>query len=83
MIGKKIGDTDYCLSWIPIGGYVKLAGMIDEILKYHVERIDYVELGDSHDSFISFIPKALSLLKMFTGAYYAAQYGHPELTACS
>ena len=30
MIGKKIGDTDYCLSWIPLGGYVKMAGMIDE-----------------------------------------------------
>jgi len=30
MFGKKIGDTDYCISWIPIGGYVKLSGMIDE-----------------------------------------------------
>lgn len=28
--GKKIGDTDYCVSWIPLGGYVKIAGMIDE-----------------------------------------------------
>lgn len=28
--GKKVGDTDYCVSWIPIGGYVKIAGMIDE-----------------------------------------------------
>jgi len=32
MIGKKIGETDYCISWIPIGGYVKLSGMIDESL---------------------------------------------------
>ena len=30
--GKKIGETDYCVSWIPIGGYVKIAGMIDESL---------------------------------------------------
>ena len=30
MTGKKIGDTDYRISWIPLGGYVKLAGMIDE-----------------------------------------------------
>lgn len=30
--GKKVGDTDYCVSWIPIGGYVKIAGMIDESL---------------------------------------------------
>lgn len=28
--GKKIGETDYCISWIPFGGYVKIAGMIDE-----------------------------------------------------
>jgi regulator of sigma E protease len=28
--GKQLGETDYCISWIPIGGYVKIAGMIDE-----------------------------------------------------
>ena len=33
MIGKQIGETDYCLSWIPIGGYVKLSGMIDESME--------------------------------------------------
>ncbi|HOV98155.1 MAG TPA: RIP metalloprotease RseP [Bacteroidota bacterium] len=30
--GKKIGETDYCVSWVPIGGYVKISGMIDESL---------------------------------------------------
>jgi regulator of sigma E protease len=30
MVGKRIGETDYCISWIPFGGYVKLSGMIDE-----------------------------------------------------
>lgn len=33
MIGKKIGDTDYCISWIPLGGYVKMSGMVDESLE--------------------------------------------------
>jgi len=28
--GKKIGETDYCISWLPLGGYVKIAGMVDE-----------------------------------------------------
>jgi len=28
--GKKIGETDYCVSWVPVGGYVKIAGMVDE-----------------------------------------------------
>lgn len=32
MFGKQIGDTDYCISWLPLGGYVKMAGMIDESL---------------------------------------------------
>ncbi len=26
LIGKKIGDTEYCISWVPLGGYVKMAG---------------------------------------------------------
>ena len=28
--GIQIGETDYCISWLPIGGYVKIAGIIDE-----------------------------------------------------
>lgn len=32
LIGKKVGETDYCLSAIPFGGYVKIAGMVDESL---------------------------------------------------
>ncbi len=30
--GKQIGETDYCVSWLPIGGYVKISGMVDESL---------------------------------------------------
>ncbi len=30
LIGIKIGETDYCISAIPFGGYVKMAGVIDE-----------------------------------------------------
>jgi regulator of sigma E protease len=30
LTGKKIGDTDYCVSAIPFGGYVKISGMVDE-----------------------------------------------------
>jgi len=26
-IGIQIGETDYCLSWIPFGGFVKMAGI--------------------------------------------------------
>lgn len=29
---KKIGDTEYGIGWFPMGGYVQIAGMIDENL---------------------------------------------------
>ena len=28
----KRGETEYGLGWLPLGGYVKIAGMIDESL---------------------------------------------------
>lgn len=30
LIKKKIGDTEYGLGWFPFGGYVQIAGMVDE-----------------------------------------------------
>ncbi|MFH1144497.1 MAG: RIP metalloprotease RseP [Candidatus Eisenbacteria bacterium] len=30
MIGRRRGETEYRLGWVPFGGYVKMAGMIDE-----------------------------------------------------
>lgn len=27
---KKVGETEYGMGWIPLGGYVKISGMIDE-----------------------------------------------------
>ena len=29
----KVGDTEYGLGWLPLGGYVKIAGMIDESME--------------------------------------------------
>jgi regulator of sigma E protease len=29
-LGVRIGETDYCLSWIPFGGFVKMAGLEEE-----------------------------------------------------
>ncbi len=29
---KKIGDTEYGVGWLPLGGYVKISGMVDESL---------------------------------------------------
>ncbi len=27
---KKVGDTEYGVGWLPLGGYVKISGMVDE-----------------------------------------------------
>lgn len=32
LIGKKIGDTEYRIAWLPLGGFVKISGMVDESL---------------------------------------------------
>ncbi len=30
VVKKKIGDTEWGIGWLPLGGYVKISGMIDE-----------------------------------------------------
>jgi regulator of sigma E protease len=32
LVKKKIGETVYGIGWLPLGGYVKISGMIDESL---------------------------------------------------
>jgi regulator of sigma E protease len=29
-LGIRIGETDYCISWVPFGGFVKMAGLEEE-----------------------------------------------------
>ena len=39
LIKKKFGDTVYGIGWIPLGGYVKISGMIDESMDTdHLDR---------------------------------------------
>ncbi|WP_420634559.1 M50 family metallopeptidase [Candidatus Palauibacter sp.] len=37
MLGFRRGETEYVLSWIPLGGYVRLAGMADEEITSKLE----------------------------------------------
>ncbi len=30
LVKKKIGETEWGIGWLPLGGYVKIAGMVDE-----------------------------------------------------
>ena len=44
MIGKKIGETEYCLSWIPLGGYVKMFGE-------NPDEVESISAEEKHRSF--------------------------------
>lgn len=43
LFGVKVGETDYCISAVPFGGYVKMAGMEGE------EAFEAVEGGPAED----------------------------------
>ena len=43
---KTIGNTEFVLAWIPLGGYVKIAGMIDE-------SMDKTSITGAPDEFMS------------------------------
>ncbi len=33
MVGFKRGETEYVIGWVPLGGYVKMGGMDDEVME--------------------------------------------------
>jgi regulator of sigma E protease len=33
MVSRKVGETEYVIGWVPLGGYVKMAGMVDESME--------------------------------------------------
>lgn len=37
MVGFRRGETEYVISWLPLGGYVKMAGMADEQVSSKLE----------------------------------------------
>ncbi|MDZ7292376.1 MAG: RIP metalloprotease RseP [candidate division KSB1 bacterium] len=81
MFGKKIGDTDYCVSWIPLGGYVKMAGMIDESLDTKLEGQPWEFMSKSiwkRAIVISAGPimNMVLALAFFTALYF--HYGMPQ-----
>ena len=41
----KRGDTVYGIGWIPLGGYVKIAGMVDEVDGYRTIEKRTTALG--------------------------------------
>ncbi|GIV33126.1 MAG: zinc metalloprotease [Chitinophagales bacterium] len=38
LFSRRVGDTEYGIGWFPLGGYVKISGMIDESLDKSYQR---------------------------------------------
>ena len=38
---KKVGETEYGIGWLPLGGYVKISGMVDESMDK--EQLNYYD----------------------------------------
>ena len=87
--GFKHGETEYVLSAIPLGGYVKMGGMDDEVM----ERLEGGEEGPARvpsprdfdakpiwaRAFVISAGVIMNMLFAFgTYAFLAAQYGVPE-----
>ncbi len=41
LFSKKIGDTEWCISAIPLGGFVKMSGFVDESMDTNITGADY------------------------------------------
>lgn len=52
MVGKKIGDTEYMISWIPLGGYVKMAGEAQEEEKTSWQPYEFMSKSVSQRAFV-------------------------------
>lgn len=81
--GFQYGDTDYCVSWLPLGGYVKMAGMIDESLDETITGADWEFASKpvwqriiviSAGSIMNFITAIL----IYAGIVYATGIGEPN-----
>ena len=45
VLGFRRGDTHYVISALPLGGYVKMAGEVDEMMGEEIEREEDLEFG--------------------------------------
>ena len=64
---KKIGETEYGIGWFPLGGYVKISGMVDESMDKEALKLPPQAMG------ISF-KKALPTIVYYAWWYYNEHY---------
>ena len=81
IIGKKIGETEYVLSWIPLGGFVKLLGESDnETLPPEDEKRSFLKQPVWKRMLIVFAGPVFNLLLAVLIFIMVFMYGVPSLT---
>ena len=75
---RKIGDTEYSVSAVPLGGYVKLAG--DNIEEYKGEPFEYYSQPIKKRAMIIFCGPLLNYILGFLFFWLIFFVGYPALT---
>ncbi|MEN6621363.1 MAG: RIP metalloprotease RseP [Smithella sp.] len=80
IIGKKIGETEYVLSWIPLGGFVKLLGeSTDEVLPPEYEKKSFLKQPTWKKLLIVVAGPAFNFLLALVIFLIVSMYGVPNL----
>lgn len=82
IFGKKIGETEYVLSWIPLGGFVKLLGESDnESLPPEDEKRSFLKQPTWKKLLIVFAGPVFNFLLAIVIFVIVFMYGLPNLTS--
>ncbi len=82
IIGKKIGETEYVLSWIPLGGFVKLLGESgNEELSPEDEKRSFFKQTRWKRMLIILAGPVFNFLLALVIFIIVSMYGLPNLTA--
>jgi regulator of sigma E protease len=83
IVGKRIGETEYVLSWIPLGGFVKLLGESDseQPLSPEDEKRSFLKQAGWKRMLIIFAGPLFNFLLAILIFVIVFMYGIPNLTA--
>lgn len=77
IFGWKRGETEYCVSWIPLGGYVKMAG--ESRAEQHQQPWEYLSKPISIRALIVFAGPLVNYLTAILSLWVVFLVGYPEL----
>ena len=77
VFGWKRGETEYCVSWIPLGGYVKMAG--ESRSEQNQQPWEYLSKPISIRALIVFAGPLVNYLTAVLSLWVVFMVGYPEL----